>query len=272
MKRFLIILLFFTAAWLHGQAGSFTVSTYNLNYGNFNQKLIKTAIEGAGSDIVALQETNKDVEGFLGKTFTKQYQSVSFTGNRGKHPGERFGFLSKYAFESLNFIKPKDGIFGSYVAITAINGIKLQIVNVHLQPTRLSKEKGLTENLALLAEADETHLKEIKNILDIIDKKLPTIVLGDFNSMSFFKTCNYMKENGYIDCVAGLSENPDMMHTWSWKLKNGYELPARIDFIFCNDAFVPKNMKIDKETGSDHFLMTVELEFKKSEKQGNEKK
>ncbi|HCE43364.1 MAG TPA: hypothetical protein DET40_07435 [Lentisphaeria bacterium] len=142
MKMFLIILLFYAADNLHGQVDSFTISTYNVNYGNFNQKLIKTAIEGGKSDIVALQETNKDVEGFLKETFARQYPSMNFIGNKDEHPAERFGFMSKYPLKSLGFIRPKAGMFGSYVAIIVMNGRKVQIVNVHLQPARLGKDKG----------------------------------------------------------------------------------------------------------------------------------
>ncbi|HCE43363.1 MAG TPA: hypothetical protein DET40_07430 [Lentisphaeria bacterium] len=81
-----------------------------------------------------------------------------------------------------------------------------------------------------------------------------------------------MKDSGFFDCAAMLSDNPDTLHTWRWRLKNDIEIPARIDYVFCNDALMPKVMKIEKETGSDHFFVTVEMEFKKSLKREENKK
>ena len=77
------------------------------------------------------------------------------------------------------------------------------------------------------------------------------------------KTYVFIKKHGFIDCVSELKVNPETEYTWRWKLKSGI-LPARIDYVFIDANFIPKNTKVFKKTSSDHYLLKVELKYKEN--------
>ena len=237
---------------------SLKVATYNINWGNRDLGQMVGTIEQADADIVCLQETTGQSEAHIRRTLGKRYPQVHFEGHEGRFAAERFGFLSRHPIKQLSFLPPKHGLFGAYVAQVALKDRNVQIVNVHLQPAILRRGGGLAQAYAALVAMEQTHEKEISYLFERIDKDLPTLILGDFNSVSTFHAPTFLKERGLADSFAQVHEEPDAHFTWHWPLKYG-QWSLRIDYIFHSPHFATRESRILRSEASDHYLLTSTL-------------
>ncbi len=73
---------------------TFTVASYNINYGNPNLGEVYKAIVTADADVVCLQETNRSSEAYLRRRFREKYRYTSFI-RAPRHAAGGYGFLSK---------------------------------------------------------------------------------------------------------------------------------------------------------------------------------
>lgn len=237
------------------------VATFNINFGNVNLPDIKRAIIEADADLICLQESNRDSERFLTERFRDEYPHMVFKGHQGKYYAERFGFLSKTQLTHVDYAPPIDGLFGTYFATIKHDGKAVNVVNVHLSPFTVQRGSNLPQALAALTKVEVVHQKEIESIIGRIDTKKPTIVCGDFNSLSGFAAPTRMAEIGLIDSFASVTENADSQPTWQWPLGRS-KIQFRIDYVFHSDHFRTISSKIIPTTGSDHFLTVSEIELK----------
>lgn len=231
-----------------------SIATFNINWGNPNLPQVVKTIRAADADVVCLQETTAASERFLQHDLSERYPHIEFHGHDGKFAAERFGFLSKFPLDKLAYYPPKHGLFGFYGANVESGGATLRIVNVHLDPWRISRKANVADAFTSLGNLDRTHAAEADRILDSLDDDLPTIVAGDFNSLSTQSAAALLKKRGFTDSFASVNENPERHPTWHWRVR-GVELSLRIDFIFHKDGFTTRESKIFPGEASDHFLL-----------------
>lgn len=236
------------------------VASYNINWGNPDLSAMLATIRRADADIVCVQETTRISETFLRRALRRSYPHVHFRGHKGQHIAGRFGFLSRYPLRESSFVLPKHGLFGTYIAHFAPGGRTIQIVNVHLQPVLLRRDTGWREAFAALREMEETHGKEIRHIFARIKRDVPTLIVGDLNSVSSFQTPAFLKEKGFVDSFAEVNEQPDSHPTWRWQLRHG-ECALRIDYIFHTRHFTTRQSRVIDSNASDHRLVISELRF-----------
>lgn len=237
-----------------------TVATYNINWGARDLRQIAATIRQTEADVVCLQETTPRAERHLRRTLRDLYPHMHFEGHDGRVAAERFGFLSKSPLRNVVFLPPRHGLFGSCRAEVESGGRTVQIVNVHLQPVIVRAGAGLREAYAGLARTEETHAREIAHILKHVTADVPTVIAGDFNSLSTFRAPMVLKERGFVDSFAHVNENPESTPTWRWKLRQG-ELALRIDYIFHTEEFATRQSKVVESSASDHRLVVSRLEL-----------
>lgn len=243
---------------VYGQ--SFRIATFNVNYANTRGDQVLEAISEASPDILCLQETTLQSEGWLRKQLVASHPEFPAAGHEGKYYAERFAFASKLKPVELVYHPPKAGLFGFYEATYEIHGRMVRIINVHLSPFGIPRGAGLTDALAAISRTEARHTSEIEAILKSIDPQTPTIVCGDFNSLSTFKAPSSLVEHGFIDSFAALHETPDQHVTWHWPSRP-IPLRFRIDYIFHSRHFLTTDSAVIEKQGSDHFMVVSELKF-----------
>lgn len=233
------------------------LATYNINWGNVNLRQVGEAIHISEADIVLLQETNGQSERFLHVKFRQRYPHMHFIGHKGLL-AERFGYLSRYPLSNLRFDPPRHGLFGTYYATCTVGDKSVNLVNVHLAPFLARRGAGLGELLRALADGEKAHGAEMEQITQHLDTSKPTIVAGDFNSLSSFTAPDQLRRLKFVDSVASVEEHPERLITWQWPTR---PLPVsfRVDYIFHSRHFQTQSAKVVDVTGSDHFLVVSEL-------------
>lgn len=251
-------------------AGGLKVAAYNINWGNIDLKTAVSTIQKADADVVCLQETNGTSERYIRRALKKTYRQMHFRGHRGKYGAERFGFLSRHPITTLSFVPPKHGLFGAYVARARVRGVEIQIVNVHLQPVIPPRNAGLLQALSAFAAMEQTHAKEISHIFEKLVPDSPTIIAGDFNSLSTFQAPSFLKKRGFVDSFAQVHDNPDAQPTWRWRFRNG-AWSLRIDYIFHSRHLTTTESAVIRSSASEHYLVASVLQPSKAESEEQKK-
>ena len=284
MKNLLHYILFLYLLTYSICLKSLRIMTFNIHFGNtrnntFDILKISKVIKGSKSDIVCLQEVDNNWSS------RSDYQSLvsiisqkadlpyyifnpiyNKTSSRGaKYPNEQFGtaILSKYKIlESHDYIisrwstqkgDPKPGepgfpsqLHGFGNVILDINGTNVSVYNTHLD-YRSEPPKGYEETMRAI---------QVREMLNIIRYKYPTILTGDMNDDLSAK-----------DVFGPLLEYFD--DAWSIAGKgNGLSFPCdnpyiRIDYILVgkNSNIRVKNAYVIQKEASDHLPVVAEIEF-----------
>jgi endonuclease/exonuclease/phosphatase family metal-dependent hydrolase len=256
----LIVVL--SAASLEAAAQSIRVATFNVNWGNQHGDRMLEAIAAAKADILCLQETTPQAERFLKPRLADRYPEFHVVGHEGDYYAERFVFASRVKPLALKFHPPEAGLFGFYVATFRIEGREVCVVNVHLAPVVIEPESRMLDAMNALADFEERHAKEIEAILAAIDPEKPTIIAGDFNSVSTFKAPQRLLEKGFIDSFASMHDDADHHATWKWPTRP-LPLALRIDYLFHTPHFETTASEILRDGGSDHYPLVSELKLVK---------
>lgn len=236
---------------------TFTVASYNINYGNPNLGEVYKAIVTADADVVCLQETNRSSEAYLRRRFREKYRYTSFI-RAPRHAAGGYGFLSKAPLKNVNFIPRHKGMFGTYVADVKLGGKDVQIASLHLQPMFFDGARSLGDVWAKLKEFERIHAAEIAHIHGKLSRKLPLLVLGDLNSMSLLYVPTYLKSKGFVDSFASVTPDADKHITWRWRTGR-MNWKFRLDYIFHSAHFRTLSSTVVQTEGSDHFLLTSTL-------------
>jgi exodeoxyribonuclease III len=154
-----------------------------------------------------------------------------------------------------------------------VDGQEIVIINLHLDPWK-----------------EDPRLHEIERLFELIDLGKPTVIVGDFNSISRadnyppeflkelqkrkiakygqteldFRVTDFLTAAGFVDVAAQLKRMDPTVPT-PYNTDEEYEVPARIDYVFVSANLAPlvqdfsviKNESTDKI--SDHYPITLTL-------------
>lgn len=241
-------------------AREFRLATYNINWGNADLEQVAATIVKAQPDILCLQETNAESERFLRQRLGDQFATLQFRGGRGEFAAERFGFASLHRLLGEKFVSRKTGLFGMWIAQFDVNGRTVQVANVHLQPALFSRQTSRLAALAAIGEMEVRHREEIEYFYPQLAADVPTVMAGDFNSLSGFYAPQYLIQRGFADTFAQRNPRADFHATWHWPAARG-EIRLRLDYIFCNAHLRPLESRVIESDASDHFLLVTQLEW-----------
>ncbi|MBN1916269.1 MAG: endonuclease/exonuclease/phosphatase family protein [Verrucomicrobia bacterium] len=255
-----------TSEEAEAQALTVRVATYNINYANQRLDLVVKAIGESQADVVALQEMADKSEAYLREQLGTDYPHMTFDGWPGLYAAQGFGLISKHPITKADYMPPEHGLFGVQLVEVDMAGQPMRFVNVHLQPVHVLDTHGPFDLLKALRSAEDIHTAEIAWIHGAADgksgcdPKMPTVILGDFNSMSWFAAPTFLRAHGYTDSFAATVDEADTHPSWNWPTRYG-QLRARIDYIFHDGAFATRASGIITNDSSDHFLVVSELEL-----------
>lgn len=238
-------------------AKTFTVATYNINWGNPNLKAVAATIAKSKADLVCLQETNRDSALYLRRRLGRTYPHIAFR-NTGGAGG--LGFLSKSPIRHLKYVPRKFGWFGAWVVKVALAGADVQVAGVHLMPTDLRRARSLVDVLRQLFKSEAVRLAEIRHVHASLAAKTPTIVLGDFNTFSSYSAPQFLLGQGFADSFASVTKDPDAHPTWHGRVR-AREWRFRIDYIFHTADVATVSSRVVPSGGSDHYLLVSTLRW-----------
>jgi endonuclease/exonuclease/phosphatase family metal-dependent hydrolase len=234
------------------------VLTWNIYWANSALDATIDVIASVDADVVLLQETTEESEARLTDGLKDRYPRIFFHGHEGNYGAERFGVLSKLPGGDIKFLPPRHGLFGQQVAQVTLGGQTIQIINVHLQPVVLQRGDGVREAAQEFIRSEAIHGREIEDLLKQLDDSPPTILAGDFNSMSPFIAPATLREQSFVDTFAAVNEQPDAHPTFRVPLRTA-EFTARIDYIFCSKHFAVRESRIVESDVSDHLPVVSDL-------------
>ena len=237
------------------------IATYNVNWGNRAFARTARIILDAQADLVCIQESSPELERYLRRELSDAYPTILFRGDGDRFPAERFGLLSKHQVVKETFLPAKHGIFGTWIFELDVNGEIFQVANVHLDPVRLPERQNPLGILNHLAEADKIHAEEIAWIQEHLTPHLPTVIAGDFNSLSSGTAPAYLRARDWTDSFASVTESADSHATWRWSTRL-LDLSGRIDYIFHTHDFVTLESRAADTTTSDHSLVVSRLAWR----------
>ena len=238
------------------QPATLTLATYNINRANADLAGAAETIRKSGADLVCIQEANAESEEFLTRELAEEYPHAAFRYGR-RYNG--FGFLSKVEIGELKLIKAVE-FFNTWTTEIDFDGRPLRIVNVHLHALNPRKGNEPLQILEALRKTENIRAKEITNVCQRLNPDMPSIIIGDFNSLSGFCAPGFLKENGFIDSFASVNEDPNSHTTWHWKWK-GKDLGFRIDYLFHPESLSTLESRVEKSDASDHYLLVSKLKW-----------
>jgi endonuclease/exonuclease/phosphatase family metal-dependent hydrolase len=234
---------------------TFTVATYNINFGNPNLKGIAGTIRKADADVVCVQESTAAARGYLTRHLQRLYPHMRFRDGRY---AEGFAFLSRVPISHLKFLPRTAGYFGTWLCQVKLGGRQVQIANVHLQPTLPPRKADLRELWKRFVSTERTRLREIAALHKKLSKTLPVIVAGDFNAPPMLPTAAFLTERGFTDSFASVTEDAARYHTWHWHWQ-GVHWRQRLDYIFHSKHMRTQSSRILPSSASDHYLVVSRL-------------
>ena len=239
---------------------SLRFATYNINWGNrYGDQVLKVIAESK-ADVLFLQESTLQSEQFLRPRLKAAYPYFYVAGHDGRYLAERFAFASKLPLRDVRYTPPDNGLFGFFSANCEASGARVMLINVHLTPFTIPPDSGLAGIMSALSATESKHTAEIEAICKQLDTKQPTIVAGDFNSLSTLAAPSYLRKIGLIDSFAAVHDDADSHPTWFWPTRP-LPLRARIDYIFHTIHFRTTRSEVVKHPGSDHYLLVSEVKF-----------
>jgi endonuclease/exonuclease/phosphatase (EEP) superfamily protein YafD len=230
--------------------GSLKLVSWNLNFGlGGDHEMIQT-MGKFNCDAIFLQETTPLWERAIRKKLSGKFPHMKFV-NRGGAGG--IAVLSKHTIDTMEIITPPDGgWFPAILTTLTINKNSVQILNVHLHPpfdNNGSLVKGYFSSKSL-------RVKEVKKFYQKMNKKLPLVILGDFNEEKSGKSIKYLKGKGFSTSLS--SQN-----TWRWKTSFYITLRSQLDHVLYNKRLLLEKAKVLKTGRSDHFPVIVNFYFLK---------
>lgn len=228
----------------HPNQPSFSVITYNVNWGFVKPQNVVLFLEDQSADVICLQETHRQWEDFLKVNLKNKYPYSVFKewGGAGG-----LGILSKYEIDDAKLFEPVEGGFfpALFAQIQTPLG-KVQFLNLHLRPA-VSDRGSVT--LYAIYDNPNIHLDEIRHFLSKINSGQPLIIAGDFNEDDGGKAVRFLVDNGFKD---SLNIFDSSTKTWGTELSLGIKLKERLDHIMFNAYFKCSGARVMQVEASDH--------------------
>lgn len=248
---------------LAAEAGrEFTIATFNVDFANTNYLEVAEIIRKAKADIVCLQETTLASAKALRDTLGREYPVMKSHGGRGQ---DGFGLLSKLPVTKSEFVEPRHGLFGTLVAQFPLGKTNVQLAIVHLFPPDARYMDSLPGITQMFREADGIQRLEIGRVWDHLSTNMPALVLGDFNSFSFLGACQLLKNHGFTDSFAAVTDKPDSHGTWRCECR-GNVWRFRIDYLWHSPQFQTLESRIIESESSDHHLLVSRLALREDKR------
>ncbi|MGS2726256.1 endonuclease/exonuclease/phosphatase family protein [Psychroserpens sp. BH13MA-6] len=206
------------------------------------QKIIK-AIDDSDADVMVLTEANNRWRDVISQAISDDYKyQIEFPLDN------TYGML---LYSKLKLVNPEvkflinDSIPSIHSKLVITSGDTIQLYAIHPTPP-------MPQHNPMSTDRDTEMMLVAKKV---IDSKLPVVVLGDFNDVSWSKTNQLFKRNSMLlDPRIGRG-------IYSTYNAQKFLLRWPLDHIFCSKEFRFKDFKTYDETSSDHFPLYAKFSF-----------
>lgn len=239
-------------AWQPKAANQMRVMSYNVNFGVAGDQPTIDAIAGSKPDVVFLQETNEEWQRALVARLGAEYPHRRFTHPEGRWAAGGMGLLSKYPVVALQHLDSHGGWFFAWRVVLDTKLGRVQLLNVHLRPPM---SDGGSWTVGYFSTRGN-RLEEIEHHYAALDKKLPTIILGDFNEERDGRAIGFLEEHGFADATA---QHAGKTRTWEWQVSS-ITLKFQLDHILHDDHFIAVTGAVVEAGRSDHKPIWVDFE------------
>jgi endonuclease/exonuclease/phosphatase family metal-dependent hydrolase len=223
---------------------SLRVLTYNVNFGIPGDGPTLAAIETANADVVFLQEINAAWERALRARFSAAYPRAAFY-PRGGAGG--IGIMSRLPFSAERLIAPDgDGWFPALGVVLDSPLGPVQALVVHLRPPVSDGGSFVAGHFT----APAIHEQEMARFCQTLDRKLPTLVVGDFNEEEDGPAVAYLARPEW-HMKSALPEFLPDRPTWRWRT-SFHTFERRLDHIVYDARLEPLDVEVIDAGRSDH--------------------
>jgi vancomycin resistance protein VanJ len=235
-----------------------SVMTYNVTTGDPGVDEILAIIEDERPDVVALQELPQEVAEAAGDLKAEYpYQALHPTSNSYRG----CGVLSRFPIPEDEAFPLVEGAHLYQHLILDVDGTRVHLLNVHLQPPRLVRqsrgESGLFVPVGVSTEVQDQELERLLAELDSLEGAV--VVAGDFNLTD--QSASYAKLAGRL---------LDAHREAGWGFGNTFpdlevrSLPTpfplvRIDYVFHSPHTMALASYVGDKGGPNHRFLVAEL-------------
>ncbi len=231
--------------------GRFTIATYNVNLRMPGAAETVSAIEAADADIVCLQETTPEWARLLRERLGGRYPHMAFRHAPADSGGGQ-AVLSRLPFREVARHQPKGAWFPGWLLVVEGPAGPVQVLNVHLTPP---VDEAGELSLRMYWATRELRRDEMASLYGLLDRRAPTVVLGDFNELSAGPAVGFLRRRGFTSALGRHDAFSD-----TWRASDGPLSPsARIDHIFHSPELRCLSARVLREGGSDHWPVVAEL-------------
>jgi len=225
-----------------------TVTTFNLDYGRWDDAETVAAVGASDADVLALQEVGADWARTLRARYadTYPYQAFQGTGSGG------LAVLSRFPFEDRGVQPGLDDWHPAWHVLVDSPVGPLQLLLVHLRPT-VSKREGYVGSYF---ESDGARSEEIQAFTARCTDEVPTLVLGDFNE-SGGEAISYLEGRGFRSVLPLYRPGQE---TWRYDRSLVGQTVDTLDHIFFPETLAPLNAYVTYVGNSDHLPVTALFE------------
>jgi exodeoxyribonuclease-3 len=252
------------------------IATYNLFEGaNGSLNRLVEFVRSAELDVICLQEINGWQDGDFArlKNFTDQILFAGFAyGNSNTE--YKLATISKNAITSRE-LHAEAFWHGAIETVIKIGGKEISIINAHLDPWK-----------------EDSRAKEMGRLIAAVKPGRPTIITGDFNSLSRqdnyppdllqqlqskgiskfgtqqleFTVIDELLKAGFVDAAAAKGKFDTTVPS-AYSTDQNHEVPVRVDYAFVTPDLVPfitevSTVKTDLTNAiSDHFPLVITFNF-----------
>lgn len=235
------------------KSNSVRVGTYNVFTGNHDTKLSVKTIRRLQADVLMLQELSPQGANLLDRALRNDF---SF-----RHFSQGVAILSRYPLRNPRYEHSQHGINGYLVAEVESPGGRFEVVSLHLDPLHMwtTRDKWSLP-FQLIWGQNAVHRKEVNQILHTLRPGMPTVLGGDFNSVSG-APIRQLQDLDYVDSFAEVNKHPDQTPTLHFKLF-GFQTGRRIDYILHDASFQTLLSQACPGSPSDHDPVVSVLRWK----------
>lgn len=228
---------------IHRQSSVIRIGTYNVFTGTHDVPQTVKVIRRMDADVVALQELSPQGARLLDRALKRDYPYRQFT--------EGVAIVSRFPLRNSRYQHSQRGINGFLFTEVESPGGRFQVSSLHLDPLHLWTSRDKWSFLQqLLWGQGEIHRAEVKQISDALKPGLPTVLAGDFNSVSH-AALDELRKQGFTDSFAEVTPQPDRTPTLHFRLF-GLSKGRRIDYILHDASFRTLESQVLPGPPSDH--------------------
>jgi len=241
-----------------GSDATLSVMTYNVTTGDPGVEEILAIIEDESPDVVALQELPQDVAEAADELKEEYpYQALHPTPN----PYAGCGVLSRFPIlEDEAFPLAEGGHLYQHVLLD-VDGTRVHLLNVHLQPPRLVGQlKGDSTLFVPVGVSIEIQDRELARLLEELDRlEGKVVVAGDFNMTD--QSAGYRKlAQRLVD--AHREAGWGFGHTFPDGEVRSIPTPfpiVRIDYVFHSSGIAAQRVYVGNRGGPNHRYLVSKL-------------